>query len=325
MKLKLFLAFFTLLQSCINDANSDLRVNVQNAQVAPNELVETGSESDDKIRLELEVEKEKQRLLGIIRNSDLTEEEKNQAITYIESYEFESLETVRQFIDEFLVNLIKLLPEKKVASIKVVTDATLVATDNIAGVTGVELQKLRRDVLREIMAITILEKDLTEEDVKEAIKSVVESSGYWNTEEFVTVNDLFYDELIDNPAIKEMLAAEPNPETPAPEPNTPITPNSPPQPEPTAPTAKAISLNFTDEDYDAVELSGSLSITKASDETEITGYSLFWGADPTTKLEDTAFAELDKIGSDLSYTFSSSTSIPNGATHVILALSVVEL
>jgi len=84
------------------------------------------------------------------------------------------------------------------------------------------------------------------------------------------------------------------------------------------PTPAAQSVAFTDTDTDAGELAGTLTITKATDETDLTHYVLYWGSSSTAKNSTTPITTIAISGSDVTYTFSASTSIPSGATHLLV-------
>ncbi|ODS24435.1 hypothetical protein AB835_03815 [Candidatus Endobugula sertula] len=81
----------------------------------------------------------------------------------------------------------------------------------------------------------------------------------------------------------------------------------------------AAGITFTDLDTDNNQISGTLTINKAVDETHITRYNLYWGSDSTTKLSgQTIIASIAKIGADVTHTFAADTVIPTGATHLLV-------
>ena len=102
------------------------------------------------------------------------------------------------------------------------------------------------------------------------------------------------------------------------------------------PINKAGGVSFTDTDTEGSgELGGAVSITKATDESDITHYELYWGkessdtagiddtlqveASTTAKIDSSPLiAEIAKTGSDLSYDLSADTSTPSGATHLLV-------
>ncbi|MBF0239807.1 MAG: fibronectin type III domain-containing protein, partial [SAR324 cluster bacterium] len=87
----------------------------------------------------------------------------------------------------------------------------------------------------------------------------------------------------------------------------------------TVPSVAASSITFTDTDQDTGQIAGTVAITKASDESNITHYVLYWGSSSSAKLSgQSAVASLSTTGSNLSYTIASDTSIPSGATHWIV-------
>ncbi|MGK5095116.1 RHS repeat-associated core domain-containing protein [Deltaproteobacteria bacterium TL4] len=85
------------------------------------------------------------------------------------------------------------------------------------------------------------------------------------------------------------------------------------------PAVPAKGVNFLDTDPDKNQFSGEVLITKADDESELTHYVLYWGSDANTKLEhEPAIAALAKTGSDLSYAIAANTTIPQGATYLLV-------
>ncbi|MCB1160270.1 MAG: hypothetical protein KDK45_22395, partial [Leptospiraceae bacterium] len=82
------------------------------------------------------------------------------------------------------------------------------------------------------------------------------------------------------------------------------------------PTLTASSLNFSDSDVSVGKIGGILTIGKASDESNITSYALYWGTNSSTKLSH--ITDLAATGTNLSYTFNTNTSIPSGATHFLV-------
>ncbi|MBX3213212.1 MAG: hypothetical protein KF850_14350 [Labilithrix sp.] len=79
------------------------------------------------------------------------------------------------------------------------------------------------------------------------------------------------------------------------------------------------SLRFgRDQDPRRGLIAGTVVIGRASDESDVKAYNLYWGSDPTTKV-GTALAALTKTGDDIAYELDA--SVPDGAAHLI-ALSV---
>jgi hypothetical protein len=97
-----------------------------------------------------------------------------------------------------------------------------------------------------------------------------------------------------------------------------------------APTHSAQGLAFDDIDLDSLQIGGDVTFQKASDETDLTSYVLYWGSDSTTKLTTVPqIAEISKSGvlllmgtqqsnSTLSFTVATNTLVPSGATHFLV-------
>lgn len=82
------------------------------------------------------------------------------------------------------------------------------------------------------------------------------------------------------------------------------------------PANAASAIAFTDTNYQSGTIAGTISITRAVDESDIDSYVLYFGSDATTKLGD-ALTTIAKTGSDLSYSLTT-TTIPTGATHFLV-------
>jgi len=85
------------------------------------------------------------------------------------------------------------------------------------------------------------------------------------------------------------------------------------------PTVTAASGVFTDVNSEVGKLSGNLSIKRASDESDITEYVVYWGMDPFTKSKSNsnAIATLRKGSDVLSYSLKN-VFIPFDATHFLV-------
>jgi len=84
-----------------------------------------------------------------------------------------------------------------------------------------------------------------------------------------------------------------------------------------APTDDAVGLEITDQDFDEDELSGSVYITRALDETHITHYVLYWGSDASTTT-GAAITTIAKTGNNLAYTMAADTAVPSGAGYLLV-------
>ncbi|MGK5093278.1 DUF1566 domain-containing protein [Deltaproteobacteria bacterium TL4] len=85
------------------------------------------------------------------------------------------------------------------------------------------------------------------------------------------------------------------------------------------PTQTATSVAFSDTDLDGGQVAGAVTITKAANESTLTHYVLYWGSSTTTKLAgQSAVTTLAKTGSNLTHTFLDNTSIPSGATYLLV-------
>ncbi|CAJ1349270.1 unnamed protein product [Effrenium voratum] len=75
------------------------------------------------------------------------------------------------------------------------------------------------------------------------------------------------------------------------------------------------SINFTDADASPGELGGVIHLGRASDETQVTGYAVYWGSSETQTLE--LLAEISKGSGTLEITMPSNTQPPALATHLL--------
>lgn len=83
------------------------------------------------------------------------------------------------------------------------------------------------------------------------------------------------------------------------------------------PTHYAASLNFTDTDTTLAEIAGTVTITKAIDESDITAYALYWGTSTTSKKSSTALTTITKRSGAMTYTIAANTAIPSGVYYLL--------
>ena len=83
------------------------------------------------------------------------------------------------------------------------------------------------------------------------------------------------------------------------------------------PTVKASSLNFTDADLYRGKIGGTVTIGKASNESNITHYVLRWGLAGGCSAANSFIAEIPKTGSNITWQMPHGTSIP-GAVYELL-------
>lgn len=78
------------------------------------------------------------------------------------------------------------------------------------------------------------------------------------------------------------------------------------------------SVNFIDTDIlNFGKIGGTISVTKAVDESDIEKYNLYFGTSGTSKYNSTILNSLPKTGADLSFQLSDNTTIPSGVTHIL--------
>jgi hypothetical protein len=89
-----------------------------------------------------------------------------------------------------------------------------------------------------------------------------------------------------------------------------------------APKAKPGGVVFEDEDGDKGELSGTVTVRRASDEEKLDDYTVHWGKSATRKIPSGSLikdiAKGTNLPSEPSYFISKSTKIPEGATHLLV-------
>lgn len=85
------------------------------------------------------------------------------------------------------------------------------------------------------------------------------------------------------------------------------------------PRDKATSLSFEDKDPDKGEVSGTITIGRASDQHMLEEYSLHWGRSDKKKIASSSHIRdvTKKDDQDPNHYLSSSTKIPDGATHIL--------
>jgi len=88
------------------------------------------------------------------------------------------------------------------------------------------------------------------------------------------------------------------------------------------PTDKPKSIAFSDEDGESREVSGTITVGRASSEKTLDEYSVHWGKSSTKKIASGSYVRDIAKGSDetqpVTYYVSRSTKIPEGATHLLV-------
>ncbi len=80
------------------------------------------------------------------------------------------------------------------------------------------------------------------------------------------------------------------------------------------------ALTFTDTDSSYKLIGGTVTITKAANETDVKRYLIYWGTDSTTKLAlwaNTPVLSITATGSDVTGTITTGTPIPDTATYLL--------
>jgi ELWxxDGT repeat protein len=81
---------------------------------------------------------------------------------------------------------------------------------------------------------------------------------------------------------------------------------------------QATALSFEDFDFDEDQISGSLQITSATDETYVDEYRLYWGSSATSKLTMITSYTADGSNPNPSHSFAADTAVPENATHLLV-------
>ncbi|MDT8447172.1 MAG: hypothetical protein RRB13_09815 [bacterium] len=85
------------------------------------------------------------------------------------------------------------------------------------------------------------------------------------------------------------------------------------------PDVSADALSFSDTDNRVAYIQGTLNITKATDESKVDSYKIYWGSDAATKLSgESVIASKDKVNANLTYDFAANTLLPSGANYFLV-------
>lgn len=92
----------------------------------------------------------------------------------------------------------------------------------------------------------------------------------------------------------------------------------------TLPKGKPDGISFTDEDGEKGEVNGMVTVLKATNEEDVTSYTIYWGKSPTKKATSSWITELTSTNfagrPDVTYHIAKDTKPPDGA-HYLLAFS----
>ncbi len=84
------------------------------------------------------------------------------------------------------------------------------------------------------------------------------------------------------------------------------------------PSYNAQDIDFVDSDPDSGEVFGRIDLTRATNESDLDSYVVYWGSGTSTKASSTPIATLGKTGQDLSYSFLPGTTYQSGATYILV-------
>jgi hypothetical protein len=85
---------------------------------------------------------------------------------------------------------------------------------------------------------------------------------------------------------------------------------------PLTPVNAPAALVFVDQDPTVLKVQGTVKISKATNESDITSYALYWSADGTTKM-GAAITTIAKTGGDLTYPFNANSVAPANANSLL--------
>ncbi len=85
------------------------------------------------------------------------------------------------------------------------------------------------------------------------------------------------------------------------------------------PTNAPVGVSFTDTAPQGAQLGGDIVITKAADESDVTGYAIYWSDDGINKMSATAaIATVAVTGANVTYSIPSVLTVPSGGTHLMV-------
>mgnify|MGYP001189484599 CR=1 FL=1 len=84
------------------------------------------------------------------------------------------------------------------------------------------------------------------------------------------------------------------------------------------PLNKPEGVSFTDEDFTPAEVSGPIQVTRATDETAVSHYTLYWGTSSLEKLESNPITKLAKDVDNLTHVLPADTPWPEGARSMLV-------
>jgi len=80
------------------------------------------------------------------------------------------------------------------------------------------------------------------------------------------------------------------------------------------------AISFSDYDFDTGQIGGPITIANVADELDTTQYTIYWGSSASTRLNSiAALSSVPATGSNVSYFLPYNSTIPAGATHLLLS------
>ena len=198
------LALFLMVQGCIKGSGTkgDFRANVQDNrtinQLAPDNLPDQ--------YFEIELAKEKEKLKEVTLRSTHKDEIKEQAIAYIDNFDYSQINNMKDFMDIFLTDLMRILPDGLKETLDVAVDSTIIAANTPVSKDDDNINSLKQRILKEVIRKTAVQKSISEADIKTVIAEAVQESGYWQGENVEEIIARVNEEILSEPEIVEALS-----------------------------------------------------------------------------------------------------------------------
>jgi hypothetical protein len=97
----------------------------------------------------------------------------------------------------------------------------------------------------------------------------------------------------------------------------PAGPQGPPAPGPMPPAGTPAAIAFSDLDPRQGQVSGTITVSPAADESDVTGYAVYWGTSATDRAGLAPIVVVAKTGAQVSYPLRTGTTVPPGATYLL--------
>ena len=143
-------------------------------------VVEANEQSPNQpIIFNIEWKLEQSRLIEVVRNSSLNPSDRTLLEDYLVQYEKDDAKNFETFIDDLLVGMLDILPDRDEASLRIAYEIAKSVTESLSSQDEMALQEARKQVFIQTMGLVAAAKKITPETTQAVISELLKTVTYW--------------------------------------------------------------------------------------------------------------------------------------------------